>query len=814
MTSKEKPKIIKAIEALWGEGFEIYPAPTRPTVIDGLMACKKDQPKYALNGAGDVVGLNLYATNLTNEKWANIAEILDGKDVKLDALCLNQNELTNFSLSQSSSQLQQLDIEDNPLESPTEEIRKQGKAAVLRFLKDLYVQGERDMFEVKMLIVGEGETGKTTLWNLLQNPDHPVPDTTQKSTVGIQIKEGWKFTHIDKPEVEFLVNMWDFGGQDIQYMTHQFFLTRRSFYVLLADGRREVANFPYWLRIIELLGSDGKNEKALPLLVILNEKGNPIARMPYDPETVKKDYPKLEVIKREVDFADKEDGRMEALTKTIKDVLCREIDHIPLTVPRYWDNVRQRLSDLTEQKINHIDYNKFAQICEEEGINEKQQRDDLSQLLHDLGIILHFTDDILLADFIILNPQWAVNAIYVLMKHEEVKTVNQGRFDKELLEKVLGSEGYTVGEQGKLLNLMLKDNLEVCFRAQENDNYIYIAPQLLPEGTPPGLVWTESSETLRYIYHYPFMPKGIIGRLIVRLHEDIESTYRAKVVWEHGMVLKKDNCRALVRYIGDKQGRQIIKIEIQGNSVEDKKNVLRDIRKELKHIHDRSFPALKVYEKIPCNCSECRNSLEPFEHDYKALQENRKKKGKGASAQCLKSFEDVPVHKLLEGVFQDINLEGDKAFNAGIDLDSKDSEQGHVVKEKQNKLPWWAARLIASIAAGLIIAYFLHQYSSYLHPKLSFQFFDTWLASSSILALYLLSRNPKRRFHRAAYYVLGLLGVVNFLPQLDFLFKSEEQSTSGAEEWYLKLGIEDEPLISVTLIVLAAFLFYLDSKRD
>ncbi len=59
---------------------------------------------------------------------------------------------------------------------------------VLRFLKVAAIQGVREVFEVKMLIVGKGGTGKTTLWNLLQNPDHPVPDPAQKSTTEISIK--------------------------------------------------------------------------------------------------------------------------------------------------------------------------------------------------------------------------------------------------------------------------------------------------------------------------------------------------------------------------------------------------------------------------------------------------------------------------------------------------------------------------------------------------------------------------------------------------------------------------------------------------
>lgn len=650
-----KPEIVREIERL--SGFELRLSEKNLGPLRGVMGVK--YPRYALDENGRLAGLNLADVKLDNAKWKKIEGVLEKHRVRLQALDLYENNLAEFSLSPGLAHLSYLDIGGNPLESPPEEIMNQGKDAVLRFLKNLLAQGARELFEVKMLIVGEGETGKTTLWNLLQNPGHPVPDPKQKSTVGIQILEGWKFQHLDRPDDEFLVNLWDFGGQAIQYMTHQFFLTRRSFYVLLADGRREVANFPYWLQIIELLGCEDveeKEKKALPVLVVLNEKGNPIAKMPYDPETVKKDYPGLDIIRREVDFGKKDDGRIEVLTMAIQQILCRRIDHLPLTIPAFWDNVRQRLFNLrnSDRPVNHINAERFSRICEEEGVAGKQQQADLSQLLHDLGAILHFREDINLADFIILDPQWAVNAVYEIMKHEEVKTDNQGRFDQQLLQRVWTEKGYTPEEQGKLLNLMLKNNLEVCFRATENRREIFIAPQLLPEMKPAELEWEKTPETLRYIYHYPFMPRGIIGRLIVRLNEYIESSGKKKVVWENGMIIQKDGCRAQVQFVDDKaQGRQIIKMEVQGESAEDRKNVLRDIRRELETIHRRSFPALRVFQKVPCNCAECERSVDPFEHDFDRLQANKLKHGDEARAQCGRSFENVPVQKLLEGVFKE-----------------------------------------------------------------------------------------------------------------------------------------------------------------
>ena len=67
-------------------------------------------------------------------------------------------------------------------------------------------------------------------------------------------------------ERDFRVNIWDFGGQEIYHATHQFFLTRRSVYLLVTDDRKEDTDFNWWLQVEEML-SDGS-----PLIIVQNEK--------------------------------------------------------------------------------------------------------------------------------------------------------------------------------------------------------------------------------------------------------------------------------------------------------------------------------------------------------------------------------------------------------------------------------------------------------------------------------------------------------------------------------------------------------------
>src|SRR6185295_17117591 len=54
--------------------------------------------------------------------------------------------------------------------------------------------------------------------------------------------------------------------QEIYHANHQFFLTKRSLYVLVADTRKEDTNFFYWLNAVELLSDNS------PVLIIKNEK--------------------------------------------------------------------------------------------------------------------------------------------------------------------------------------------------------------------------------------------------------------------------------------------------------------------------------------------------------------------------------------------------------------------------------------------------------------------------------------------------------------------------------------------------------------
>ncbi len=181
------------------------------------------------------------------------------------------------SLSPEIGQLTKLaflNLSGNPLKTPPPEIIRKETKAILQYLQQLAREGSNHLYEAKLLIVGEGDAGKTTLAHKIQAPTYELPDY-QSSTEGIEIVP-WHFPHTEARD--FQVNIWDFGGQEIYHATHQFFLTKRSLYTLVVDSRKNHLDLYYWLNVVELLSHNS------PLVILQNEK---------DDRVVKIDLPKL-----------------------------------------------------------------------------------------------------------------------------------------------------------------------------------------------------------------------------------------------------------------------------------------------------------------------------------------------------------------------------------------------------------------------------------------------------------------------------------------------------------------------------------------
>ena len=147
--------------------------------------------------------------------------------------------------------LKALSLLGNNIQSPPEEIVRQGLSAIQDYWRQRENAGVDYLCEAKLIILGEAGAGKTSLARKLENPRFKLRER-EPSTEGIEIIQ-WQFptairAHGEENRIlhrDFQVSIWDFGGQEIYHATHQFFLTRRSVYVLVCDDRKEDTDFGY-----------------------------------------------------------------------------------------------------------------------------------------------------------------------------------------------------------------------------------------------------------------------------------------------------------------------------------------------------------------------------------------------------------------------------------------------------------------------------------------------------------------------------------------------------------------------------------------
>lgn len=317
------------------------------------------------------------------------------------------------------------------------------------------------------------------------------------------------------------------------------------------------------------------------------------------------------------------------------------LPHLGDELPNSWLQIREILEKDTR---NYIEYSEYLEICKEYGLDEKKAG-FLSDYFHDLGIILHFREDEILQDIVILKTEWGTDAVYKILDNESIAETS-GRFTFRDVRNIWHEDKFR-DKHLQLLQLMKK--FELCFQLKHTKHYI--APALLPTEQPP-LTYLEKGEPRTYFwsdkdnvifeYHYIFMPAGIFTRFMVKMHDYIEHDF----YWRNGVYLNFEGTSAKV--INNPLNRKI-SIRLRGSNPKD---FLTIIRFHINEIH-KTLNNPEVKEMIPCTCEDCR--VDPRLIEYKTLL-NARKKGVNA-IQCHKSFEDVSVEKLLEGIPEKIDGE-------------------------------------------------------------------------------------------------------------------------------------------------------------
>lgn len=454
-------------------------------------------------------------------------------------------------------------VVSDTVSDPPFEILLHGTDAVNNYYEERTKQS-LPLNELKVILVGNGGAGKTSLVKRLMGERF---DAREKQTHGINIK---KWSMCTGCGFEIKLNFWDFGGQQIMHATHQFFLSKRSVYILVLDGRKE-EDPEYWLQHISSFGGDSS------VFIVLNKVDEHPA-FGANEKFLRQKYKNIVGFFRV--SCSKSTG-VEELIERMRSHLP-EIPMIKTQWPYSWFQVKK---DLEEKGTEFITLEQYRNICTRHDVSADSQ-EILVDFLHDLGIVLHFRD-IQLLDMHVLDPRWVTEGVYRIINSKKLAEQN-GVLKLDALSDILKFKKdlkfiYPPEKHSFLVDLMLK--FEVCYRV--NDDSILV-PDLLDLQEPQFEF--DSSDALKFVFEYDYLPKSVMLRLIVRLHADIHNMER----WRTGVVLSSStfSTKALIK--ADEKEKRIY-VTVSGSEKRDYFSVIR------KTIFDIgvSFERLGLKELVP-----------------------------------------------------------------------------------------------------------------------------------------------------------------------------------------------------------------------
>ena len=483
-----------------------------------------------------------------------------GELSNLRVLSLYDNKVVDLPVSVAYLGLTEPDgrsfLKENPLNPELAAAYKEGLDAVKRYLR-AKAEAQVVLNEAKLILIGEGEVGKSCLLGALRGDPW---EEGKPTTHGIEIKP----VKVSDPDsgTEITLNGWDFGGQRVYRPTHQLFFTAPAVYLVVWKPREgpQQGFVKEWIKLVKHREPDAK-------ILVVATHGGPKERQPdIDRQEI------WDLFGREtvVDFflvqskPDEETGERHGIAE-LRDAIARVAADLPemgRTFPRHWQEVREKLS---RRKEAWLPLKKVYHLCRKYEIRDEDAR-LLIRICHRVGDLIHFEHDPKLREIVVLKPDWLATAISFVLDDEQTRKVGKGLVSFERLGQLWNNpdkpkeERYPAELHPIFVRLM--ERFDLSYRVAEADGTdaegTSLIAQLIPDVRPdlvPG--WAPSpaagdeqqAQVCRIVEtakNQSATAEGIFYQLIVRLHKYSlgRANYSKSVHWQRGLVLQ-DNYGAL-----------------------------------------------------------------------------------------------------------------------------------------------------------------------------------------------------------------------------------------------------------------------------
>ncbi|HEY9690907.1 MAG TPA: COR domain-containing protein [Oculatellaceae cyanobacterium] len=525
-----------------------------------------------------------------------------GELKSLKILNVSENKLTDLPVSLGLLSLEGFQSSINPFNSDLAAACEQGAEAVMQYLR-ARIEGEVTLNEAKLILVGEGEVGKSCLLGALRGDEWVEGRLT---THGIEIKP----VIVTAPDnsTEITLNGWDFGGQRVYRPTHQLFFSAPAVYLVVWKPREgpQQGFIKEWITLVKHREPDAK-------VLVVATHGGPGQRQP--------DIDRQELIDLfgrdtivdffHIDSKPNQDTQCCTGIGELREAIAKIAATLPgmgRTVPTKWQSIRELLD---ESGKTHLPYEEVIALCEEQGL-EGFAAELFVRVSHTLGYLIHYHYDPTLRDIVILKPDWLAKAISFVLDDETTRRRN-GLVEFDHLSQLwshppfAGEQGYPKALHPVFTRLMERFDLsyKVVLDPTQPSTTSLIA-QLVPDNRPEQLPnWGEQPEAgdrqqvqiCRIVDERGQLApaEGLFYQLIVRLHKYSlgRANYENSVHWQRGLMLDNDyNGRALLE-----QTSTEVKITVRAAYPE---FFLYELTKEVKWLVEHFWEGLRCEVMVPC----------------------------------------------------------------------------------------------------------------------------------------------------------------------------------------------------------------------
>jgi len=507
--------------------------------------------------------------------------------------------------------LRTLEADPNPFPPELAAAVGEGLDAVRRYLR---AQGlaQVALNEAKLILIGEGEVGKSCLLSALRGDPW---EEGRPTTHGIEIKP----VTVTNPgtDAEIRLNGWDFGGQRVYRPTHQLFFTAPAVYLVVWKPREgpQQGFVKEWIKLV-------KHREPEARILVVSTHGGPQARQPDIDRQELWDLFGRETIIDFFQVESKPDDKTQARKgiAELKQAIARVAAGLPemgRPFPEHWQAVREQLRGSEDA---YLPLDGFFDLCKEQDIESEDAR-LLLRICRRVGDLIHYAHDPTLRNIVILKPDWLATAISFVLDDEGTRKKTHGLVSFARLGRLWNDperpqeDRYPEGLHPIFLRLM--ERFDLSYRAADADKgekgekgeteatslIGQLVPDVRPDLTPhwpPGPTAGDAQQIqicriIDTARNESATAEGLFYQLIVRLHKYSlgRADYRASVHWQRGLILEDDTgARAFLEHIGND-----VRISVRSPYPE---RFLAVLTYEVKYLVESFWKGMRCEVTVPC----------------------------------------------------------------------------------------------------------------------------------------------------------------------------------------------------------------------